>query len=459
MIAHSAKNAVQKLLANQDLESLRKAPEKWQPADVAEAMANLPTDEQASALSSLPLGFAAETFVYLNRDSQQQLLLAIHPEKAAGILNEISPDDRTAFLQGLPGEAVAQILKILSPEERAVAQSLLNFPPQSVGRLMTTDFLEVREDWTAGQVLDHVRENARQTETLDAIFAVDAAGRLVGEVQIHDLLLHPLHQAVRDICREPAALLRPTDDQESAVAVFKEYDRMVLPVVDSNRKLIGIVTADDVLDVEEAEATEDIQKLGGVEALGDSYLDMPIRRMIGKRAGWLVILFLGELLTATAMAFFEEQIAKAVVLALFVPLIISSGGNSGSQATTLIIRALSLGEVKLQDWWRVVRREVISGCYLGGILGGLGFLRIAAWALVLRAYGEHWLLVALTVGLSLIGVVLWGTLVGSMLPFLLSRLGFDPATSSAPFVATLVDVTGIVIYFGVAIWVLQGTLL
>jgi magnesium transporter len=250
-----------------------------------------------------------------------------------------------------------------------------------------------------------------------------------------------------------------TDDQETAVAVFRKYDRTALPVVDLNGMLVGIVTVDDVLDVVEEEATEDIQKFGGLEALDEPYVSTPLLAMVKKRATWLVILFLSEMLTATAMGFFEDEIAKAVVLALFVPLIISSGGNSGSQAATLIIRALALGEVKLRDWWMVMRREIYSGILLGLILGAIGFLRIAAWSAFSDIYGPHWILVGLTVGISLVGIVLWGTLAGSMLPFVLKRFGADPATSSAPFVATLVDVTGLLIYFTVAVLLLRGTLL
>jgi magnesium transporter len=422
-------------------------------------LVGLPERDKVIIFRLLPSSIATDTFEYLDPGSQQQLLKAMGQEGAACILNEMSPDDRTALLEELPSAAVTQLLTLLSPSERRVAQSLLGYAPESVGRLMTPDYIGVRDDWTVEEVLNYVREYARSTETLDPIFALDEPGHLTGEVQIRELLLRPLHERIRDIRQPAPALMRPSEDQETAIALFKRYNRTVLPVVDSEGILLGIVTVDDVLDVAEAEATEDFQKLGGLAALDDSYLGIPLSRMIGKRAGWLIILFLGELLTATAMGFFEGQIAKAVVLALFVPLIISSGGNSGSQATTLIIRAMAVGEVKLRDWWQVLRREISSGFCLGGILGMLGFLRISAWSLFSNIYGEHWLPVALTVAFSLVGVILWGSLVDSMLPFLLRRLGYDPATASAPFVATLVDVTGIVIYFGVAIGLLGGTLL
>ena len=253
--------------------------------------------------------------------------------------------------------------------------------------------------------------------------------------------------------------LNVTDSKDTAVAVFRREDRTVLPVVEADGRLVGIITADDVLDMAEAAATEDIHKIGGMEALDEPYLQISFARMIRKRAGWLVLLFLGEMLTATAMGYFEKEIARAVVLALFIPLIISSGGNSGSQASTLVIRALALGELTLSDWYRVLCRELLSGLALGSVLGSIGFLRIAIWSGFSDLYGPHWLLVAWTVAGALMGVVIWGTLSGSLLPFFLRRLGFDPAASSAPFVATLVDVTGLVIYFTVAAFILRGTLL
>jgi magnesium transporter len=309
------------------------------------------------------------------------------------------------------------------------------------------------------QVLDYIRQHGQDSETLNVVYVVDDRGVLIDDVRIREFLLAPTSARVRDLMDRRFVALKATDDQETAVNVFRREDRSALPVTDSAGVLIGIVTVDDVLDVAEQEATEDIQRVGGSEALDEPYMQIAFRRMIQKRAGWLTALFLGEMLTATAMGAFEHEIERAVVLALFVPLIISSGGNSGSQASTLVIRALALGEVSLTDWWRVMRREMAAGLALGGILGTIGFLRITIWSAFSTLYGPHWLLVALTVALSLVGVVLWGTLTGSLLPFLLRRLGFDPAASSAPFVATLVDVTGLVIYFTVGIVVLRGTLL
>jgi magnesium transporter len=363
------------------------------------------------------------------------------------------------FLEELPAAATRELLSLLTPEERSVALTLLGYPEKSVGRLMTPHYVAVREEWTVREVLDYVRAHGQDSETLNHVYVVDDAGLLIDDSRIREFLLAPLDKRAADLMDRQFVALKATDDQEAAVAVFRQYDRTALPVTDTAGMLIGIVTIDDVLDVAEAAATRDIQRVGGSEALDEPYMTIAFGRMIQKRAGWLTALFLGEMLTATAMGAFEEEIAKAVVLALFVPLIISSGGNSGSQAATLAIRALALGEVTLRDWMRVMRREIMAGLSLGAILGSIGFLRIALWSAFSDVYGEHWLLVAVTVAVSLVGVVLWGTLTGSLLPFVMRRLGFDPAASSAPFVATLVDVTGLVIYFSVAVVMLRGTLL
>jgi len=309
-------------------------------------------------------------------------------------------------------------------------------------------------------VLDYVREHGQDSETLNVIYVVDERGKLLDDLRIREFLLKPLTDKVSDLMDENFVTLNVTDSQRDAVNIFRKYDRTALPVVDSGGVLVGIVTIDDMLDVAEQEATEDIQKLGGLEALDEPYTTIPLLRMVKKRATWLIILFLGEMLTATAMQGYNGEIEKAAILAMFLPLIISSGGNSGSQATTLVIRAMALGELRLRDWWRVVRKELLSGFSLGLILGCIGFFRIALWqSLHIFDYGEYHWLVAVTVGTSLVGVVLWGCLAGSMLPFLLRRCGLDPATSSAPFVATLVDVTGLLIYFNVALFILRGTLL
>ena len=453
------------MIEARDFAALREVFHEWPPADVAEVILDLPEDEQVIIFRVLPHDLAADVFEYLDLDAQQTLLRAMAHEQVVAILNEMAPDDRTALLEELPSAAARQLIRSLTPEERRIATALLGYPEDSVGRLMTPDFIAVHEDWTVQQVLDYVREHGRDSETLNFVYVVDDRGKLIDDVRMREFLLRPLTTKVSDIRDENFVALNVTDSQRDALNIFRRYDRAALPVVDSNDVLVGIVTSDDMLDVAEEEATEDIQKFGGMEALDEPYMRIPVWRMVRKRAGWLVILFLGEMLTATAMANYQEELAKALVLALFLPLIVSSGGNSGSQASTLMIRAMALGEVNLRDWWRVMGREVQAGLMLGGILGAIGIVRVAAWAIILeqyfhrQPYGAHWTLVALTVGISLVGVVLWGTLSGSMLPFLLRRIGADPATSSAPFVATLVDVTGLIIYFSIALLIMRGVML
>jgi magnesium transporter len=456
---------IKSLIDARNFGALREMFREWPPADVAEVILDLPEDEQVIIFRVLPHALAADVFEYIGVEEQQQLLKAMAHEQVVGILNEMSPDDRTALLEELPSAAARQLIRLLTPEERRVATALLGYPENSVGRLMTPDFIAVKEDWTVQHVLDYVRQYGSDRETLNFVYVVDERGKLIDDVRMREFLLRPLTAKVSEIRDETFAALNVTDSQQDALNVFRKYDRAALPVVDSNGVLVGIVTADDMLDVAEEEATEDIQKFGGMEALEEPYMRIPVWRMVRKRAGWLVILFLGEMLTATAMANYQSELAKALVLALFLPLIISSGGNSGSQASTLMIRAMALGEVNLRDWWRVMGREVQAGLSLGIILGAIGIIRVAAWAIVgeqyfhQQPYGAHWPLVALTVGIALVGVVLWGTLSGSMLPFLLRRVGADPATSSAPFVATLVDVTGLIIYFSIALVIMRGAML
>ncbi len=459
MLSQLLKPEITSLIEERKLSTLKEILNDWSPADIAELITDLPENEQVIIFRILPPDLATETFEYLEFESQNFLLKAMGKEEVASILNEMSPDDRTALLEELPGSAAKQLLMLLSAEERKIAQSLLGYPENSVGRLMTPNYLAVRPEWTIEETLKYIRENGEDSETLNIIYVVDAKGKLIDDIRIRDVLLSQLHSRVIDLMDENFISLQVTDDQETAVDVFKRYDRIALPVVDAFGVLIGIVTVDDVLDVAEEEATEDIHKLGGMEALEEPYATMPFFAMIKKRVVWLTVLFVGEMLTASAMGFFEEEIAKAWILTLFVPLIISSGGNSGSQAATLVIRALALGEISLKDWWVIMRREVLSGLMFGVILGVIGFLRILLWSSFSTIYGEHWLLIALTVSFSLLGVVLWGTVSGSMLPFILKKLGLDPATSSAPFVATLVDVIGLLIYFSVAVLLLSGTLL
>ncbi|REJ84778.1 MAG: magnesium transporter [Bacteroidetes bacterium] len=402
---------------------------------------------------------AIKTFENLDFEIQMALLRSFSVEQLSSTLNQISPDDRTALFEQLPQETLQRYLSLLTDAERKTANQLLQYPEDSIGRLMTTDFISVRPDWTVQQTLDFIRTYGKYSETMNFIYVTDEQGFLLDDIKLNQLLLVPLDSKISDLMEEHYVSLQAKDDQETAIDAFKQYNREALPVTDFNGLLLGIITIDDIVDVIEEEDTEDIQKFGGTEALEDQYLKVSVREMINKRAVWLVILFVGETLTASAMGFFKTELDKAVILALFVPLIISSGGNSGSQAATLIIRAMALGEVTLENWWQVTKREFASGLALGTFLGILGFLKVLIWTIFSDVYGEHWLLVGLTVGITLIGVVMFGTLSGSLFPLLLKRLGKDPAVSSAPFIATLVDVTGIVLYFTLAYFILKGTLL
>jgi magnesium transporter len=426
--------------------------------DIAELIYEDP--EQADLIiNNLSISRAAAAFRILDFPQQEEVIRGLPAAKVAELLNELPADDRAAFLGELPSEAVKELIRLLTPEERKITLSLLGYPENSVGRIMTPDYIAVREEWSVKQVLDYIREHGKDSETIDVIYVVDEKGILLDDFRIREFLLVSPDTLVHTLMDDRFVALHAIDEQEEAIQVFRMENRVALPVIDDQGVLLGIVTIDDMLWIANEEHTEDIQKIGGTEALDEPYLDMPLLKLVKKRVGWLVVLFIGEMLTATAMGFFEDEIAKAVVLALFVPLIISSGGNSGSQASTLIIQAMALGEIDINDWWRVMRREILSGLMLGGILGLIGFIRILLWNSLFHTYGDHTFLIGITVGFSLIGVVLWGTLSGSMLPLVLKRLGADPATSSAPFVATLVDVTGLLIYFSMAYAFMQGILL
>jgi magnesium transporter len=465
MVGRILQPEIKSLIDERNFGALRELFSDWPPADVAELILDMPEGEQVIIFRILPHELAADVFEYLDVEAQQQLLRGMAQEQVVGILNEMSPDDRTALLEELPSAAARQLIQLLTPEERRVARALLGYPEDSVGRLMTPNFIAVHADWTIKEVLDYVREHGEDSETLNVIYVVDDRGQLLDDLRIREILVQPLATRVSDIVDGNFVTLSVTDPEEAAVNVFRKYDRTALPVTDSSGVLVGIVTIDDMLDVAEEEATEDIQKFGGMQALEEPYLRLPLLNVVWKRAPWLAVLLLGEMLTATAMAYYQAEIAKALVLTVFLPMIISSGGNSGSQASTLIIRAMALGEVTLRDWWRVMRREIQTGLLLGLMLGAIGAIRVVLWSLIgqqyfhREVYGPHSSLVALTVGLALIGVVMWGSLSGSMLPFALRRFGLDPATSSAPFVATLVDVTGVIIYFTIALLLLRGTML
>lgn len=451
------KEQFEELVAANDQRRIREFLNDQNISDVAELIDEFP-DHEAEIISSLNVNRAASTFKILDFSVQKRIIQQLPPIKTAELLNDLPPDDRTDFLEELPSEVVKELIRLMNPEERRITLSLLGYAESSVGRLMTPDYIAVQADWTVMEVLDHIREVGKQMETIDVIYVVNEKGEFIDDMRIRELILANPDKLVNDIIDHRSITLNVNDDQEVANEVFKMNNRVALPVVDDKNILLGIVTIDDVLWVANEEFTEDIQKIGGTEALDEPYLEIPIFKLFKKRVVWLIVLFLGEMLTATVMAYFEDELAKYVVLALFIPLIISSGGNTGSQASTLIIQAMALGEITLADWWRVMRREIISGFLLGTVLGLIGFMRVAFWNSIFHTYGDHGMMVAVTVGFSLLGVVLWGAVTGSMLPIVIKKLGADPATSSAPFVATLVDVTGLVIYFSLAFFFMQGIL-
>jgi magnesium transporter len=428
-------------------------------SDVAELI-NEYTEHDTLIISTMAIHRAAMVFKILDVTTQKKVITQLPPSKTAELLNELPPDDRTDFLEELPRNTLRDLIKLLNPEERKVTLSMLGYPEDSVGRIMTPDYVYVYAHNTAAEVLATVRRYAKGSETIDVLYVINEKGEFIDDIRIRDIILAEPHKRVDELIDGRVVVLNAHDDQENASQVFKMNNRVALPVVDDNNILLGIVTIDDMLWVANEEFSEDIQMIGGTQAFEEPYLDIPLLKLFKKRVGWLIILFLGELLTASVMRYFEDEIAKVVFLASFIPLIISSGGNSGSQASTLIIQAMAVGEVTIADWWRVMRREIMSGLLLGTCLGIIGFVRIAIWnEFIPNIYGDVWIKVGLTVGTSLLGIVLWGTLTGSMLPMILKRFGADPAVSSAPFVATLVDVTGLLIYFSVAYLFLQGILL
>jgi magnesium transporter len=428
-------------------------------SDVVELVNEFPQHESL-IIDNMTVHRAVSVFKLLDINQQKDIVKEIPARKTAKILNELPPDDRTDFLEELPKAAIRDLIKLLNPEERKITLSLLGYPEDSVGRLMTPDYVYVYPAFTVAQVLDNIRKYGKNSETIDVIYIIDEQGCLVDDIRIRDLLLAKPEDIVGEIIDGRFVALNVYDDQEHASQVFKMNNRTAIPVVDDNNVLLGIVTIDDILWVTNEEFSEDMQKMGGTEALNEPYLDISIFNLFKKRITWLVVLFLGEMLTASAMGYFQNELDKVLVLATFIPLILSSGGNTGSQASTLIIQAMSVGEITIADWWRILRREIFSGFLLGIILGIIGFLEVLVLHFIKPDfYGIHWMLIAGTIGLTLVGVVIWGTITGSMLPIVLKKLGADPAVSSAPFVATLVDVTAILIYFSLAYQFLHGTLL
>lgn len=476
---------VEELIRDGHYALLREAMEQIHPADRSEILAHLAPKQAALGFRFLKRDHAAEAFAYLAPEKQEELIAELGNDAAVRVIEGMTPDDRARLVEEMPEECAQRVIASLSPETRKETQAILGYPPRSVGRLMTPDYIRVRPDWTVQQSLEHVRRYGRDAETINVVYVIDEAGRLVDDLRLRQILLAEPTLKISDLMNSSFVVLRADQPQEEAVGVMRRYDRTALPVVDSRGVLVGIVTHDDVADVAEQQATEEMQRMGAVRALEEPFDRISVKSLVKKRAPWLSLLFLSELLTSNALVHFDDEIKKAAVLAAFVPAIISSGGNSGSQASTLVIRALALDEIRVSDWWRVLRRELIVAAVLGLMIGLLGFLRISLWgilglwvddkldpvthlplldpstgkAVLDYTVQHHYTTLAVAIATSLIGVVVWGSVMGAMLPFALKKMKLDPAGSSTPFVATLVDVTGIIIYFTVAMLVLKGTLL
>ncbi len=475
---------VEELIREQRYSELREALHLVHPADIAEILSSLDASLAAIGFRFLQRDDAAAAFAYMPPEVQETLIDKLGDEHAASVVEAMSPDDRARLVDELPEACATRIVASLSPETRKSTQAILGYLPRSVGRLMTPDYVRLRPDWTVSRALEHIRKYGKDAETINVVYVVDNDGRLIDDMRLRQLLLAEPTSIIEGLMNRSFVTLRADQPQEEAVALMARYDRTALPVVDSRGLLIGIVTSDDVADVAQREATEDMQKMGAVGALEEPYDKASIWSLVRKRAPWLSLLFVSELLTSNALVYFDGQIEKLAILAAFVPAIISSGGNSGSQASTLVIRALALGEIRLRDWWRVLRREIVTAGILALLIGALGFCRITIWGLlglwarpqldektkeVIRdeagkivqdlSVQHHYIMLATAIAASLVGVVLWGSIMGAMLPFVLKKLGMDPAGSSTPFVATLVDVTGIIIYFTCAMTILHGTLL
>ena len=449
---------------------IRAETEEIHPADLAEVAELLERDQLQAFLNALGPERAADVLEYLDAELRTEFLEAITPRQAAELVSQMTPDDRADTLEEIDEEHAEEILSEISTEAREETEKLLSYEPDTAGGLMTTEVVTVAENMSVESALENVRQVARsgKKEAMNTIYTTDTQGRVVGVMSLRELLAAPSGAKINDIAWSEVVSVRPSADREEVSRVIANYDLLAVPVVSESGHVMGVVTVDDVIDAIQEVQTEDVQKFGGMEALDEPYMQIGLLAMIKKRAGWLSVLLISEMLTTTAMQHFDNELKRVEMLALFVPLVMSSGGNSGSQATSLVTRAMALREIELVDWWRVALRELPSGLSLGSILGVIGMIRISLWQYLSihypslpigYNYGPHWSLIALTVGISLVGIVTFGTLAGSMLPFVLRRLGFDPASASAPFVATLVDVTGLSIYFIVALIVLHGTLL
>lgn len=430
------------------------------PSDIAEWIEAIEENQRLIAFLKLPKTLKADVFSYVSPSIQQELILELGNNRAAELLETMAPDDRTEIFENFPDDFIKESINLLSDKEKQIALNLLGYPEECIARLMTPYYVQVKKEWTIQKTLQHIKKYGKKAETLNFIYVVDSQNKLIDDIQIGKLLMADEEQTIESIIDDQFQSLVTTMSKEDAISYFDKYDRSALPVVTEQGVLVGIVTFDDIIDEIEKVNTEDFQKLGAVEALELSYTDTSTLSLVNKRVIWLIVLFLGQLLTVSAITSFEDKISAAFVLTLFVPLVISAGGNTGSQAATLIVRAMAIKELDITDWFYVMKKELISGLLLGLVLGFLGFIRVLVWQNTgMYDYGEYWFFIGLTIGLALILIVMWGTLAGSMIPFVLKRFGLDPATSSAPFVATLVDVTGLVIYFSMALLLLTGKLL
>lgn len=448
----------EQILSSQDPKEFQNFLDDQIISDVADLISEYP-ESSSRIVTEMSIHRATMVFKILDISTQKLIIKDLQPAKTAELLNELPADDRTDFLEELPSSAVRELIKLLSPDERKITLSLLGYPENSIGRLMTPDYVYVYPHNTVEEVFTTIRKYGKDSETINVIYVINEAGELLDDIRIQEFILSPPETQVKDITDFRFIALNAFDDQEKAAEEFKMNNRVALPVVSNSNKLLGIVTIDDILWVASEEYSEDMQKMGGTEALEQPYLDVSLFQLYKKRIIWLLILFIGETLTIIAMSGFQETLEHVLILSTFIPLIISSGGNSGSQAATLIIQAMALGEIQLSDWWHIAKREIISGIAMGATLGILGFFIVFGGHNFFGLFGEHFILIGIAIGVAIIGVVLWGTIMGSMLPILLKRLGADPAASSTPFIATLVDVTGLLIYFGTAFLFLKGVLL
>ena len=460
MLVQLIKPEFQELIEAKNWVALKEVLTDVAPADIAELLVELDGDVAVVVFRLLKKSTAADVFAELPSGKGVELIELFTKQQLTDVMGNLEPDEQVALLEELPGNLTQMVMNTMLPEDQKQVKKLLGYPEDSVGRLMTPRYVRVKSDWTVARSMEHIRKYANVAETLNVIYVVDDKERLIDDLVITQLIVSELDTTIEDLMDETFSALHAKDDQEAAVKMFAKYDRIALPVIDSDRVLVGIVTVDDVIDVAEEETTEDMQKMAAMDALDDYYSQTSILEMVKKRLGWLVVLFVGQILTALTMGQYEHLLSKVVFLSFFVPLIISSGGNSGAQAATLVIRALATDDIKFTDWKLVFAREFTSGLMLGGLIGLLGFITLIAWDFIAEnPIGYVSVITALVIGVSLLAIVLFGNFVGAMLPFILSKMGLDPAVSSAPFVATIVDVSGIIIYFSIALLFLSEILL